>query len=133
MVIHRPFDTQQETDGEGEIVNKLRRFWDVESVGITEVNNKEIREESFPASIKYNFINGHYEVSLPWNSNRPELTNQGMRLVRLRQLIGRLKRSPALLQEYNKVFQTQLEAKLLNWYPRPSGMRAVPIFSHIMG
>ena len=55
MVIHRPFDTQQETDGEG----------------ITEVNNKDIREESFPASIKYNFINGRYEVNLPWNSNRP--------------------------------------------------------------
>ena len=24
VVIHRPFDTQQETDGEGEIANELR-------------------------------------------------------------------------------------------------------------
>ena len=69
VVIHRPFDTQQETVGEGEIVNELKRFWDVESVGITEVNNKETREESFLASIKYNFIDGRYEVNLPWNSN----------------------------------------------------------------
>ena len=69
VVIHRSFDTQQETDREDEIVNKLRRFCDIESVGITEVNNKEIREESFPALIKYNFINGYYKVNLPWNSN----------------------------------------------------------------
>ena len=69
VVIHRPFDSPQETDGESELVNELRRFWDVESVGITEVNNKEIRKELFPASIKYNFIDGRYEVNLPWNSN----------------------------------------------------------------
>ena len=118
VVIHRPFDTQQETDGEGEIVNELRRFWDVESVGITEVNNKEIREESFPASIKYNFINGRYEVNLPWTSNRPDSMNQGMCLVRLRQLLARLKSSPALLQEYNKVFQTQLEANIIEPVPK---------------
>lgn len=118
VVIHRAFDTQQETDSEGEIVNELRRFWDVESVDITEVNNKEIREESFPASIKYNFINGCYEVNLPWNSNQPESTNQGMCLVRLRQLMACLKKSPALLQEYNKVFQTQLEANIIEPVPK---------------
>ena len=118
VVIHRPFDTQQETDGEGELVDELRRFWDLESVGITEVSDKGIREESFPASIKYNFINGRYEVKLPWNSNRPESTNQGMCLVRLRQLMARLKRSPALLQEYNKIFQTQLEANIIELVPK---------------
>jgi len=40
VVIHSPFDYQQELDSEDELVNELRRFWDVESVGITEVKNK---------------------------------------------------------------------------------------------
>ena len=52
VVIHSPFDYQQKADSEVELVNELRRFWDIESVGITEVKNKEIKEESFPASIK---------------------------------------------------------------------------------
>ena len=69
MVIHSPFDSQQEADDEGKLVNELRRFWDVESVGITKVKNKEIKKELFPASIKYNFINGRYEVNMPWNLN----------------------------------------------------------------
>ena len=79
-VIHSPFDSQQEADSEGELVNELRRFWDVESVGITEVRNKEIKEELIVPS-----VNGCYKVSLPWNSNQPESTNQGTCLVRLRQ------------------------------------------------
>lgn len=119
MVIHSPFDYQQEADSGVELVNELRRFWDIESVGITEVKNKEIKEESFPASIKYHFINGRYEVSLPWNSNRPESTNQGMCLVRLRQLMACLRRNPALLQEYNKIFQIQLEINIIE--PVPEG------------
>lgn len=73
--INKPFDTQQEIEGEGEIAKELRRFWDIESVDITKVDNKEIGEESFPALIKYSFINGRYEVKLPWNSNQPESTN----------------------------------------------------------
>ena len=130
VVIHRPFDTQQETDGKGELVNELRRFWDVESVDITKVSDKGIREESFPASIKYNFINGWYEVKLPWNSNRPESTNQGMCLVRLRQLMACLKKSPALLQEYNKIFQTQLEANIIELVPKAEWNACN---AHIMG
>ena len=41
-----------------------------------------------------------------------------MCLVRLRWLMARLKRSPALLQEYNKVFQTQLEANIIEPVPK---------------
>ena len=116
VVIDSPFDSQQEADSEVELGNELRKFWDFESLGIMEIN-KETREELFPASIKYNFINGCYEVSLPWNSNRPESTNQGMCLVRLRQLMARLRRNPALLQEYNKIFQIQLETNIIEPMP----------------
>ena len=65
VVIHSPFDSQREADDDSKLVNELRRFWDVESVGVTKVKNKEIKEELLPASIKYNFINGCYEVNLP--------------------------------------------------------------------
>ena len=117
VVIYSPIDSQLESDNEVELVNELRRLWIIESVSIIEVKNKEIKEKLFPASIKYNFMNGRYEVSLPWNLNRPELTNQGKCLVRLRHLMARLRRNPALLQEYNKIFQIQLEMNIIEPAP----------------
>lgn len=97
----------------------MLRFWEVEFLGITEVSDKEvIGEDSFSALIKYNFIYGRYEVSLPCKSNQPESTNQGMCLVRLRQLMPCLKRNPTLLQGHDEVFRTQLETDIIKPVPK---------------
>ena len=52
--------------------------------------------------IKYDFIQGHYRVGLPWNLCRPESMNHGLCVTRLHQLQKRLRRNQALLLEYDR-------------------------------
>ena len=117
LVIQGSIAIKKYTDCDCEIGNELRKFWEIESLGITE-GCDEIMQDSFLTSIKYNFITGRYEVRLLWNANQPKTTNHGMCLVRLRQLMAGLKRNSSLLTEYNKILQTQIETNIIEPVPR---------------
>ena len=82
--------------------DQLKRFWELESLGITKdepsVYDKFVQQISF---------NGQrYQVSLPWRENTPD--NLELCHRRLDSLLQRLKQNPQLLTEYDSVIRGQL-------------------------
>ena len=89
---------------EDPLCGELRKFWDLESIGI---KNQSVHEE-FLENISYE--NNHYTVNLPWKSTHPNLPdNFDLSEKRLNSLLKRLKTEPDVLKEYNQVIQDQLE------------------------
>ncbi|CAB3994168.1 Hypothetical predicted protein, partial [Paramuricea clavata] len=84
---------------------QLRRFWDLESLGISK-EEKSVVEE-FTSTI--GFKAGRYHVELPWKEHHPLLPdNYEMSRKRLWSLLERLKRDPEVLKEYDAVIKDQL-------------------------
>ena len=84
---------------------QLRRFWDLESLGISK-EEKSVAEE-FTSTI--GFKAGRYHVELPWKEHHPLLPdNYEMSRKRLWSLLERLKRDPEVLKEYDAVIKDQL-------------------------
>ena len=74
----------------------LRRFWDLETLG---VRPKSVYEE-FEESII--FKNDRYEVRLPWKRPHPILPdNYELSIRRLSKLLKRLNQDPEVLKEYD--------------------------------
>ena len=48
-----------------ELTNSFNRFWDTESVGITDTSSKVNEDEQFLRFIKFDKDEGRYEVDLP--------------------------------------------------------------------
>ena len=97
---------------------ELRRFWDIESLGIMNDTEPNTGVENFPSQISYDFLQGHYKVGLPWKLSKPESTNYGLCVKRLNQLKSRLLREPSLLTEYENTFKKQLEEGIIERIPR---------------
>ncbi len=75
---------------------ELRRFWDLELLGISK-EEKSVVEE-FTSTIV--FKEGRYHVELPWKEHHPLLPdNYEMSRKRLWSLLERLKREPEVLKE----------------------------------
>ena len=88
-----------------QLVEQLRSFWELESLGISE-EEKTLYDE-FASNIT--FQDGRYKVSLPWKEfHEPLADNYLLSERRLRGLIQRLKHDPELLKEYNRTIQEQL-------------------------
>ena len=102
-------------EGESKIVDELKKFWETEAIGIVE--REDIDQEVFPEQVRYDFIGRRYTVSLPWKIHRPHSNNYGLCVSRLHQLMSRLKRDQALLTEYNKILETQLEEGIIEAIP----------------
>lgn len=84
----------------------LKRFWDLESLGIL----KEERSlgEEFVQQIT--FKGGRYEVHLPWRESHPHLPdNYVLCKRRLNGLLKRLSQNPEHLKQYDSVIRDQLE------------------------
>ena len=78
----------------------LRKFWEVESIGIVETSHKST--ENFLSHIQ--FQDGRYEVSLPWQEGHFDLpTHYSLSLNQLRYLQHRLIKDPELLNEYDRI------------------------------
>ena len=71
----------------------------------------------FLEQVRYDFISRRYTVGLPWKIHRPDCNNYGLCVSRLHQLMSRLKRDKALLTEYNKILETQLEEGIIEVVP----------------
>ena len=85
--------------------NRLRSFWELESLGITRVD-KSIHD-TFKENVS--FKNGKYEVSLPWKEfHDPLPDNYILSLRRLEGLTKRLRQTPEILREYNAIIQDQI-------------------------
>ena len=83
----------------------LRRFWELESLGI--LKNEKSIHESFTQQISMK--GGRYEVHLPWKeSHSPLPDNYDLCRKRLTRLLQKLSQSPELLHEYDTVIRDQL-------------------------
>ena len=85
---------------------QLKAFWDLESFGI------EAKETSVSAQFQstVRFVDGRYEVNLPWKNPDVILSdNYNLCLRRLRSLLRRLRKEPHMLKRYEAVIMEQLE------------------------
>ena len=104
-------------DKEDKLEMELRRFWDIESLGIVDEPSSDEVMESFPAQISFDFLQGRYKVGLPWKLSKPSHTNYGLCLRRLNQLRARLQKEPAMFKEYGDIFKTQLSSGIIEPVP----------------
>ena len=69
-----------------EITTSLRRFWELESIGITETVNPTMSQEEELAVNDFNdglnFDGKNYEVQLPWKRDHPKLENNYVQAVK---------------------------------------------------
>ena len=87
-----------------------RSFWELEALGIQEEERSLF--DDFTNSVK--FERGRYKVALPWREFHDQLpSNHQLSVNRLRGLLRRLKQEPAILEEYDRIIQDQLEKGII--------------------
>ena len=97
-------DTQQ--NDSISLDDRLRSFWDLESLGIHEP--EKTMYDEFANAIT--FQDGRYKVSLPWKDfHEPLPDNYQLSHNRLQGLLHRLKQTPSILCEYDTIIQDQLK------------------------
>ena len=89
---------------------QLKRFWDLETLGIGEaepdVYDKFLEGVSFKAC--------RYEVELPWKEIHPDLPeNYQLCQRRLWNLVKRLQQEPSVLKEYDGIIKEQLNKGII--------------------
>ena len=90
--------------------NQLSKFWDLENLGI--LKSEDTVYQNFEEEIK--FVDGRYEVKLPWEEQHPLLPdNFKLNQKRLQSLGRRLKSDPEILQAYDEVIKDQLEKGII--------------------
>ena len=84
------------------LVDSLRKFWEVESLGIADPPSTSPASNLFLPSLI--FENGHYEIGLPWKSLQWGVPNH-LSLCEncLRSLLCRLQSKPHMLSEYDNI------------------------------
>ena len=98
--VYQPQEEKQDLD------SQLKKFWDLESMGI---NPEECSVyDEFEKEIIYK--NNRYEIALPWKQSHPSLPdNYELALRRLNGLLRRLKQMPHILNQYDSVIRDQLK------------------------
>ena len=97
-----------------DVTTSLRRFWELESIGITEAENPTMSQEEEYAVAEFNkglkFDGQNYEVQLPWRKDHPRLENNYAQPVkRLESIEKRLKRDPVKAEAYSAAINQYVE------------------------
>ena len=97
-----------------EVTASLRRFWELESIGITEAVNPAMSQEEELAVNDFNdglnFDGKNYEVRLPWKRDHPKLENNYAQAVkRLESIERKLKRDPKKAEAYTTAINQYVE------------------------
>jgi hypothetical protein len=104
-----------EEKGNDELVSNLKRFWDLESLGIVQRDESSVSTDIL-RDITFN--GKRYEVGLPWKEEVFSLSNDyELSYNRLTSLVNRLKQDPALLKEYNAIIEEQIEQGIVERVP----------------
>ena len=102
-----------DNENDNELSCALRRFWDIESLGIQDDADRT-RESEFLPDIRFKEIEGRYEIQLPWKNNcTPKSDSYMMCSKRLFQLHSRLKKDESLLREYDQTIRQQIDSKII--------------------
>ena len=97
-----------------EVTASLRRFWELESIGITEALNPAMSQEEEHAVNDFNdglnFDGKSYEVRLPRKTENPKLENNyAQALKRLESIERKLKRDPEKAKAYTTAINQYVE------------------------
>ena len=97
-----------------EVTASLRRFWELESIGIVEAVNPTMSQEEELAVNDFNdglnFDGKNYEVRLPWKRDHPKLENNYAQAVkRLESIERKLKRDPEKAEAYTTAINQYVE------------------------
>ena len=88
--------------------DRLKTFWDLESLGISPSLYESPVCEEFENSIQ--FIDVRYQVELPWKQSHPPLADHyNLCLKRLRGLLRRLQGDSKVLHEYDAIIKDQMQ------------------------
>ena len=89
-----------------ELDKRLKTFWELKSLGIRD--SEDIVHEQFCSIVTLQ--EGQYEVSLPWKDSYSTIPDHfELCSRRLHSLLRRLRQTPEILKEYNRIIQQQLE------------------------
>ena len=96
----------------------LKRFWDLETMGITPLTSVMTCDESVAwhkVSSSIQFENGHYVVAVPWQDVRPSLpNNRALAEKRLESTERKLEKNPEIAEAYQKVIEEYLEKNYIH-------------------
>ena len=91
----------------------LKRFWDLETIGITPPRPVMTPDESATwrkVSKSMKFDNDHYAVAVPWWDDRPSLpNNRPLAEKRLESTEQKLAKNPEIAESYQKIIKEYLE------------------------
>lgn len=107
---------------ENDISNQIKKFWELESLGITS-ENEQIDPlacdvmKTFESEIK--FENSRYKVRLPWKSDKKHLLNDNKNVAEMRfsRLKKQFRNNPDLFVQYQSVLQDYLKQNIIEPVP----------------
>jgi hypothetical protein len=110
---HRAFHIAMKEDEGDNLDCTLQRFWDLESIGLVPGKEETSTPDDLEAEKKVEnslrYVNGRYEVGIPWKKNEPQLENNyNLAYKRLETLEQSLKRRPNVAESYQKVIEDHL-------------------------
>ena len=89
---------------------QVANFWNLESIGISK--DELSLYETFQDEIE--FINGRYQVGLPWKQDHPVLPdNYALCKRRLQSTLAKLKANPPLMNDYRQIMKDQEERGII--------------------
>ena len=117
VVTHSTHSLRVDTTDPESLESGLRRFWELESLGI--LKNEQSVYEKFTQQIS--FKQGRYEVHLPWKESHPPLPdNYELCRKRLTRLLNRLNEKPELLLQYDTIIRDQLRQGVVEVVTEPT-------------
>jgi hypothetical protein len=106
------------------MTEQLKNFWELESIGIR--GDESSVYDKFVEEVRFN--GERYEAKLPFKEHHPTIPdNHAVSVKRLGRLVHRLQDQPALLTEYDKIIQDQVQKGIVE----PVDPQVVPIAENV--
>ncbi|KAL3085510.1 hypothetical protein niasHS_009437 [Heterodera schachtii] len=112
----------EEKEAKEERLNKMvESFFSLETAGMADAllpTDNEQWLENFSKELRFDELEGRYEVPLPWNDRAPELkSNYGLARGRLESILKKL--NDEEFKHYNDTIQNQLRMGIVEMVPNP--------------
>ena len=112
-----------------ELVDTLKKFWEIEELGIRKFPPEKERQPDAAQSSEFlreiEFKEGRYEIGLPWKQidDKPLPNDFQLSLDRLNSLYSRLGKDPEILAEYTRIIDEQIKLGIVEYVPEEEQTR----------